>query len=109
MAGKVWRVSTSGPDWTDVAHLMNALAALHESACYLEMCPDGPHSGASIECRVILVRNKPGAGLERRELGVGGSWPNADNATLGGLVMRLLYKMDHLALESWWVQGKLVD
>lgn len=87
---------------------MGNLARVHECQCYLELAPDGYAEGGAIVVRALLVANKPGKDNKPEELGVSMEWPTKEGHTFEGVVLNVLYQLDHVALVQWWWQGDFV-
>jgi len=102
---KVWRKSSSGPDWTDNRIFMKELMILHCCAVYLEILPGSTRDGPFMRLVLSAVSNTPGSDLKVCEEAVSGQWPSNRGVTMEGEVYGLCVRLDRVLSEKWWKQG----
>lgn len=95
VAKKQWAVSTNGPDWTDVAMLMNAIQGVHNCRVELRLivASEGHNGGLRMECEACFSV-LPHSDLPKR-VTVNATWPTGRARTLPGLAYSLVLDLDY--------------
>jgi len=92
---KQWARSTNGPDWTDVAMLMNAIGVLHTCRVTLAItAPTTGHNGGLHIVATALFDTLPNSDLPK-EVKSEGAWPSARNAEMAGYVYGIVFALDY--------------
>jgi hypothetical protein len=104
-AKREWAKSTNGPDWTDVAMLMNAIQGVH--SCRVELfvtaATAGHNGGLSLEM-VAVFDVLPQSELPRR-VSVKSNWPTARAGTISGLAYSLVLDLDYAIGKAYEQMG----
>lgn len=96
-----WRVSSTGPDWTDVLMMARAMETLHECRIRLAVTPAmlGHNGSGVVEISAAWDRLK-----ESRmpsNVVVQSTWPTARNLPIEGVVYKLLWELDYRISEIY--------
>lgn len=90
-----WAKSTNGPDWTDVAMLMNAIGVLH--TCRVDWIVTAPTNGHNGGMHIVVnarFDTLPQSDLPKLVTSEG-DWPSARNASFAGYVYGLVFALDY--------------
>jgi hypothetical protein len=94
-AKRQWAVSTSGPDWTDVAMLMSAIQGVHNCRVGLAItAPTDGHNGGLkivVEAKFDVLPSSDLPKVVRAE----GTWPSGRARTISGLAYSLVLDLDY--------------
>ena len=92
---------TNGPDWTDVATMMNALCTLHECVIDCGVTAGSQGHNGSLDIRLIASFTLlPNSGQVRTVV-VDLTWPNKQNLEVAATVFKGLYKLDFAISEVY--------
>lgn len=101
------RDTSNGPDWTDIALLLQELQLLHKSSVKLVISPDGPGASSAMDVEAFAVRE----GHLGTEVGYSVSVKYrvtpARPGQMPAMLLRLLYELDRMCLTTFWHQEKL--
>jgi hypothetical protein len=93
--------STNGPEWTDVAMMMEALSVLHECHVGCLVTTDGQgHNGRLHISLIAQFDVLPGSAMPEKVI-ADSHWPNADARDLAAWVYGGLYALDFKIGEAY--------
>jgi len=95
MGKSEWAKSTNGPDWTDVAMMMNAIGTLHTCRVTLvTTAPTAGHNGGIHTSVVAQFDTLPNSDLPK-QVTIEIDWPSARSATYVGMVYAAVFALDY--------------
>jgi hypothetical protein len=103
-----WAKSTNGPDWTDVAMLINAIQGVH--TCKVELtitAAIGGHNGCFHLEMVAYFEVLPNSDLPKR-VRVMADWPTGRARTLSGLSYSLVLDLDYAIGKAYEAMSRLL-
>ena len=106
---KQWRVSSDGPDWTDIRVYFLEIEKTHECTVYVGMQPVGGKNGYAWDVSVVAVLSRLGSDGKQVMVGMGGSFPDRDHKTVESLVFALLARLDYTIGSEVYVQSSFVN
>lgn len=95
-----WRVSSAGPDWTDIRGIVQELQQRYSCSVMVTLMPAGGHY--AVNWRVVCVASWFTWENEEKQASAGAhaNWPSASWETLEGCVTALLYRLEDTLAES---------
>jgi len=98
---RLWAKSTNGPDWTDVAMLMNAIGVLHTCRVTLAItAPTMGHNGGLLIVATARFDTLPNSDLPK-EVKSEGAWPSARSAEMAAYVYGIVFALDYRISEAY--------
>lgn len=99
-----WASVENGPDWLDIRSYMKAIEHHHECFITTMLSAVGRSDGATIQVTVAASWVDVGAVNGMGSAAITSQFPNREHKTLEGLVMKLLYQLDHDMTSRRWKQ-----
>jgi len=89
-----WRVSSNGPDWTDIRGVIQELQAKYACSVLVSLVPAGGHYAVAWRVMVVASWHVWRGDQELGSCGAHDSYPSVNYGSLEGCVMALLYRLD---------------
>ena len=105
--GKVWRASSNGPDWTDLALTLREVEKLHGVWCSLRIVNAGVRNSNGLRIVCSAFTSLLTSSQDTRVVAMTDEWPNGEGLSLEAVAYRLLLDLDFKLSETLYEQERL--
>ena len=104
--GKVWRASSNGPDWTDLALALREVENAHGVWCSLRIVNGGLRNSNGLRIFAAAFTNVLTASLDTQVVALTDEWPNSEGLSLEAVAYRLILELDYKIGQKFYEQTK---